>query len=502
MNETIEQLKAEHAANLAAMNEADEKLSDESLSGDDFKVWTEKFTEASAKLDESAEKIKAANASHDRAREREDIRKAANTRREDAARLEETFLRRPNQKAATKTKSQIEDQIGSAAYIRDVQSAIASWASYSPKNRDLSSDQLATMQRVGINFADPELNLNRDGSLSHFWHQRYGQMRTDTTFSQPMAGATDTADSRDGQFSGLLTRPPFQIEQLMVNSYSTNGVMLAPVRVINTDHGDDIEETYIDDQMNTGRHIGEGQDIQSKKNPATGKIRWSSYKYTSDTLAYTWEMLRKSRWDLPERVPSVLGKRLGRVTQTAFTTGSGGAGYPQGILTFASLCGLVQATATANVITPDDIRFMAVNSVDHMMLNESPSTVGWMMGRATWAYISTTRDGQGRPYFELSKEMVNGRMVFMLEGFPIFINYDFPAVSFAAAASQTGTNMLMFGDFSKFVVRYAFGSVIPVLVRDDVSGITNMETRFTAVQWVDSKGEYFGNAPLALLQSA
>lgn len=503
MNETIDQLKAAHAEHLASLEAANTKLDDESLSGDEFKEWKAKFGEAEAKLDETAEKIKAANASHERSREREDIRKATEVRRQDAAKLEETFLRRPNQKGAVqKSKSQIEAELGSTNFVQDIQMSMAAWASYSPENRDFTSEQVAALQKTGINFADPRLNLNRDGALREWARNAYGRYRSHGEYAQPMAGATDPADTRDGQFSGLLARPPFQIAALAENSYSTNGIMKAPVRVMDTDHGDDIEETYINDMANVGRHIGEGQNIQSTKTPPVGKIRWGANKYTSDSLEYSWEMLKKSRWDLPERVPGYLGGRLGRATGLAFTTGSGGAGYPQGIITAAQLGGLVSATKVANVISPDDIRYMAANSVDYTLLDENPTAVGWMMGRATWNYISTTRDGQGRPYFEMSYEMVNGRRVNMLEGYPIFINYDFPAVSFVAGVSQTGTNMLLFGNFSKFVVRYAYGSLVPVLIRDDVSGISSMKTNFTAVQWVDSRVEDYGNPPFALLQSA
>jgi hypothetical protein len=43
---------------------------------------------------------------------------------------------------------------------------------------------------------------------------------------------------------------------------------------------------------------------------------------------------------------------------------------------------------------------------------------------------------------------------------------------------------------------------MPILIRDDVTGIARMETNFSAVQWADSRLKNYGNAPFAVLQSA
>lgn len=498
MNETLEQLQADLQSTLAEMEAQAKVLED--ADGDAFKEANERFEEANAKSGELADRIRAMQSSHEIARQREDVRKAAEMRRQDAAKLQEELNRRPNQKASNprEAKARVEDAIGSSKFRQNMQVAVTSWAMYSQKNRDINSEALAACQHVGINPADPELNLNRNGAFSEWYKNELA--RAQNRGMVPFAGQTDVADSRDGQFSGILNRPPFQLAELAVNTYSTNGILTAPVKVMTTDHGDPVEETYLNDMPNVGRKIGEGQSIQSKKNPGAGKITWFANKYTSDSLAYTWEMLRKSRWELPQMVPGLLGERLGQITGSDFTNGSGGAGDAQGLITAAVLGGLVQATVAANVIGVDDIRYMVANSIDHRFFRNR--TVGWMMGRETWAYLSTKKDGQGRPYYEMSKEIVNGMPVYQLEGFPVFINYDFPAVSFASGVSQTGTTMLIFGDFSRFVVRYAFGSEMPILIRDDVTGIARMETEFTAVQWADSRLKNYGNAPFAVLQSA
>lgn len=501
MNETLEQLQNDLQSALDEMKSQEAVLSDEATSGDAFKEAKERFEAADARSGELASRIREIQSTHEMTRQREDARKAMALRSEDAAKIRESLTRRPDMKASNprEVKARVEEALGSAKYAKDMVAAVASWAGYSQKNRDLSSEMLSACQRIGLNPADPELNLNRGGEFTEWFRQELAKVQVRPGMV-PHAGQTDVADSRDGQFSGVLNRPPFQLQELAVNSYSTNGILAAPVKVMTTDHGDPVEETYLNDMPNVGRKIGEGQSIQGNKNPGAGKITWFANKYTSDSLSYTWEMLRKSRWELPQLVPGLLGERLGQITGSDFTNGSGGAGDAQGLITAAVLGGLISTTEVANAISVNDIRYMAGNSIDHRFFRSR--TVGWMMGRETWAYLSTKKDGQGRPYYEMSKEIVNGMPVYQLEGFPVFINYDFPTVSFATGASQTGTTMLIFGDFSRFVVRYAFGSEMPILIRDDVTGIARMETNFSAVQWADSRLKNYGNAPFAVLQSA
>lgn len=500
MNETIEQLQGDLQANLETMNAQNAILDSAELSDDARKDALAKFEESDAKVGELSEKIKTLQASHENTRAREMRQKAIEGRSQDKAKLDELLLRRPNQKSVDprEARARAEDQLASAKFGHNMQVAVTSWAGFSQKNRDIPGESLAACAQVGINPADPELNLNRNGAFRQWYLTEVVKARGG--MAVPFAGQTDVADSRDGQFSGVLNRPPFQIQELAINSYSTNGILTAPVKVMNTDHGDPVEETFLNDMMNVGRKIGEGQTVQGNKNPNAGKITWGANKYTSDSLSYTWEQLRKSRWELPQMVPGLLGERLGQITGTDFTNGTGSGSESQGIVTAAVLGGLVQASAVANAIGVDDIRYMLANSIDHRFFRNR--TVGWMMGRDTWAYLSTKKDGEGRPYYDMGKEIVNGMPVFQLEGFPVFINYDFPTMSYASGASQTGRTMLIFGDFSRFVVRFAFGSEIPVMIRDDVTGIARMETNFSAVQWADSRMRNFGNSPFAVLQSA
>lgn len=503
-SQSLDELKIAYDGHVAAMNEADAALANENISGDDYKTAKEQFEAAQAGIDETATKIAAANAEHERARDIQDMRAAAAKRRDEAAKLGEQMLRRPNQKSVNPAEARKEAEGRAAAgdYGRNLKLAISTWGRYSTGGFGMTAEERGACETVGINPASPVLNLNQDHGFNEWARENIGTFRAMFDGGAgPMAGSTDPWDSRDGQFAGILNRPPVQIGQLAVNSYSTNGILRAPVTVMTTDHGENIEQPYFDDMMNTGFKTGENQDVTSVSQGKAGKIQWSAYKYSSGTIAYSWEAMKRFRFDLPDQVPMFLGKRLGRVTGTAFTNASGLAGYPQGIVTFARGGNLISTTAGAGKISVDDIRYLATNSIDHQLIDD-PTAVGWMMSRSTWAYLSATKDGEGRPYFDMSKELVNGRYVFSLEGFPIFINHDLPSPAFNTTASQTGTTALLFGDFSKFTVRYAYGSVVPILIRDDVSGIKKMQTEFTAVQYVDSRGSDYGNPPIAVLQMA
>lgn len=499
MNETLEQLQSDLQASLDEMKAQEAVLSDEATSGDAFKEAKERFEAADARSGELATRIREIQSTHEMTRQREDARKAMAMRSEDAAKIRESLTRRPDMKATNprEVAARIQDRIGSASTQRDISVALATWSNYQVQERNVTSEQMESCRRLGVNPADSHLNLNKSLDFRYWFEEKMAKLHAYSPGDVPFAGSTDPLDTRDGQFAGILNRPPVQIQQLAMNSYSTNGVLKAPVTIWNTEHGDEVEQPYFDDMMNVGTKIGEGQSQPAVAQGNAGKITWRAYKYASKPVSVTWEMMRRSRYDLPELIPPMLGDRLGRATGAVFTTGSGGAGYPQGIVTFATDGGLISTCEAANGISVNDITYVTRNSVDHMFLEQNPEKIGWMMSQQVFAYLCTKKTGDGKPYYEMGKEMVNGRMVFTLEGYPIFINYSMPAFSWTA-----GSTLLLFGDFSKYVIRYAFGSSVPVLVRDDVSGISDMVTRFFAVQWVDARGLNYGNPPLVKLIAA
>jgi hypothetical protein len=494
--DTLLELKAQRDEHLKVMQTTEESMSAESVTNDQFKELKAQFDEADAKVGELNEKIKA---EYDRGQTRQEmdaIRKAREIRAADTKKIDETLLRRT---ASTRDRLTAGIRGEERHASRDFQLAIGAWSMYtaSAGASGLDEEQRQACERLGINPASTR--LFNDPGLHREWASQIFRVENGRTVAGlPMAGVNDPIDSRDGTFAGILNRPPQYSQTLAINAYSHSGILKAPIRVLNTDHADELVDGFYDDSMNEGVATGEGQNTLSLVNGKAGEIYLRAYQRSSRSMGFGYVAMLKNRYGLPDRIPEFLGERLGKITGREFTIGTGLAGQPQGIVTFAAAGGCVTSTQTTDVISRKDLRYMVTNSIDHMYLDANAGTCGWMMHQDTWAHIATEiADGEDRPIHAIQREFQNNRMVFTLEGFPIYINYAMPRFTGAA----TGANLILFGCFDRFTVRYALNSQVPYLVRDDVTGINNMETYFTAHQWVDSRGYDYGNPPFCLLKN-
>ncbi len=191
--------------------------------------------------------------------------------------------------------------------------------------------------------------------------------------------------------------------------------------------------------------IGEivGQNVAVAAGDTTfGNTSMDVYKYSSKKIALPFELVQDSFIDIETYVQGVLAMRLGRITNTHFTTGTGSS-QPRGIVVGAA-SGKVGTTGQTLTVIYDDLVDLE-HSVDPAYRN-NPG-VGYMMHDSSLKVIRKIKDGNQRPIFVPGYEQGNpGGAPDRLMGRTIQINQDMATM--AASAKS-----ILFGQFSKYLIR-------------------------------------------------
>ena len=195
----------------------------------------------------------------------------------------------------------------------------------------------------------------------------------------------------------------------------------------------------------------------------------SAYNYASQ-VKVSMQLLQDNAFDLNSFLAEAMGERIARVTNGAFTSGTGSS-QPQGIITGATL-GNTAASATA--IAADDILDL-IHSIDPSYRNKQ--SFGLMAHDNVIAAIRALGLGSANdfPIFIPSMEAGQPDKLF---GYNIYYNNDMES------AITTGKKTLLAADFSKFVVRSA-GDV--QFVRLNERYMDTLEIGFLASVRKDSK---------------
>lgn len=233
-----------------------------------------------------------------------------------------------------------------------------------------------------------------------------------------------------------------EVAKRVLDALKAFGGMRAAGDVIQTSQGNPMSFPTSDGTSETGEIIPEnttatGQDIafNTKSLPV--------YKYSSKVVAVPFELLQDSAVDIEAFVEGRLNTRLGRITNTHFTTGTGTA-QPTGVIT-AAPTGVTAANGTSQVtaVTYDSL----VNLVHSVDPAYRAGKCAFMMNDLTVRELRKIKDSQNRPIFVPGYESnVPGGAPDTLLGYPIIVNQD---VAVMAASAKS----IAFGDFSYYKIR-------------------------------------------------
>ena len=254
------------------------------------------------------------------------------------------------------------------------------------------------------------------------------------------------------------------------------GGMRAVSTVISSDKGNDIQFPTSDGTAEVGELIGQNT-TATAADPTFGTLTHSVYKYSSKIVAVPYELLQDSQIDVEAFVRNRLAERLGRITNTHFTTGSG-TGQPRGVVTAAAL-GKTGTTGQTTTIIFDDLVDL-VHSIDPAY--RALGRCRFMMNDSSLAKVRKLKDGQQRPVFIPGYDGLSGAMADTILGYPVTINQD--VANMAANAKS-----VLFGDFSYYTIRDVMGMT---MFRFEDSAYAKLgQVGFLA--WLRTGGNLVGN---------
>lgn len=219
------------------------------------------------------------------------------------------------------------------------------------------------------------------------------------------------------------------------------GGMREVAEVMRTERGNPLSYPTSDGTAETGEIIPENT-TATALDVSFGTKSLPVYKFSSKVIAVPFELLTDSSIDIEAFVRNRIVQRLGRITNTMFTTGTGSA-QPTGVVT-AATTGVTAANGTSQVTA---VTYDSLVDLQHSVDPAYRQNARWMFNDTTLRQIRKIKDAENRPIFVPGYESsVPGGAPDMLLGAPITINQDM--ASMAASAKS-----IAYGDFSYYKIR-------------------------------------------------
>lgn len=231
-----------------------------------------------------------------------------------------------------------------------------------------------------------------------------------------------------------------EIAATLVDALKDFGGMREAAEVLRTAQGNPLSFPSSDGTAETGEQIAENT-TATGLDPSFGTVALSVYKFSSKIIACPIELLQDTSIDMEAFIRTRIQQRLGRITNTRFTTGTGSS-QPNGVVTAAGV-GKTGTTGQTLTVIVDDLIDL-VHSVDPAY--RASNRCRFMMNDASLKVIRKLKDTAGRPIFLPGYDGLTGPMGDMVLGYPVTINQDI-AVMAANAKS------IAFGDFWYYKIR-------------------------------------------------
>lgn len=238
---------------------------------------------------------------------------------------------------------------------------------------------------------------------------------------------------------------PSEVAAMVVDSLKAFGGMREVAEIITTDSGNPLSYPTSDGTSEVGEIVAENAAA------TTGEITFNTvalnpFKYSSKKIALPIELIQDSAIDVVQFVVNRLAQRLGRITNTHFTVGTG-TGQPSGIATRAT-SGRVGTTGQTLTVIYDDLV-----ELEHSVNSAYRRGAAFMMADSSVKVIRKIKDSAGRPIFTPSYDAGGtAGAPDLLLGRPLVVNDD-------VAAMAANARSILFGQLSQYKIRDVAGSV-------------------------------------------
>lgn len=237
-------------------------------------------------------------------------------------------------------------------------------------------------------------------------------------------------------------------------------------KILQTSNGSNISMPCLDDTANAGTIIAENGSITETALTFTSKTS-TPYKFSSGQILTSYELLQDSLIDVESLVAQSAGVRIGRAEEDFFTIGTG-SGQPQGVVT-GSYAGAT--CAATNAITIDEVLDLFF-SLDPAY--KQSTGCAFMCHSSVLSSLSKLRGADGHPVLSNNYSQADGRVPTIM-GYPVVINQHM------ASTLAANNKVLLFGDFSSYLVRDVAGDGGLTIIRQSETYATSGQIGWVAI---------------------
>ena len=262
------------------------------------------------------------------------------------------------------------------------------------------------------------------------------------------------------QSSGTDSEGGFTVDEVIFDEITKTmaeyGGMRSVCRILTTATGGPLNFVTNNDTSNVGEWLAENS-ASSAQDTVFANVQLNAWKASSDYMLVSRELLQDSKFDMVAYISELIAERIGRLTNTAYTAGSGSS-RPNGVRD-ASAFGA--ANDVAGTVDFDDLLDLK-HSVDRAYRNNAV----WMLNDTTLRDLKKTAIASANQ--SLWQPGIVGDAPATIDGHAYVVNNDLPDVDSA------GAHPVLFGDFSKYVIRDVTG--LEVLRNDYINMGSNQVT--------------------------
>jgi HK97 family phage major capsid protein len=338
---------------------------------------------------------------------------------------------------AQETRTTISRVTGLPVTQQDRAEAFRAWM-VAGSDEGLTDAQRDVARRCGIDLNKRELKISffgphamRAANLRTAGPEDIAKWQTETRAALTGAQSTTT--------TGGYTVSDAAMQALEVSMLAFGG-MRQVATIYRTATGGALPFPTVNDTAQKGRLLSENTGA-TETEMTFGQLVLDAYKYSSDYVLASVEFLQDTSIDAGSFLGKALGERIARLQNDHFTTGSGSS-QPNGIVTAASTSSVTfSGTAT---VTYDNIIDL-IHSVDPAYRNNGRFMFhdGALKMLKKVKVLQYSGDTAGVPLWQPS--LVAGQPD-LIHGYPYIVNQ-------SMTTPATGVKSILFGDFSKYIIR-------------------------------------------------
>lgn len=293
-------------------------------------------------------------------------------------------------------------------------------------------EELAEKTKKSVSKIEDEKEMSKRCLQSYLIRGFQGMTNEEREFYKQERAQSTTTDSEGGYTVATL------MGDKIIESMAQFGGMRSVCQVITTSGGETIEYPTNDETSNTGAWLAEGS-AAAELDTVFGQKLVEAWTASSKYIKVNAQLIQDSSFNIEQFIVDILATRLGRITNTGYTTGSG-VGQPHGV-DDTSTVGKVSAASTATT-------FSELLDLKHSVDRDYRVNGSWMFNDNTLVALKKVAIVSANQ--SLWQPGVIGGEPATIDGDPYTVNNDLPDMA-------AGAHPILYGDFKKYLIRDAAG---------------------------------------------